>query len=143
MEKHNFARTLRRNSTDAEVILWNALRDRQVSHAKFRRQTPIGPYIADFCCMELKLVIELDGGQHFVGDGPAYDSARTEFLMGKGFSVRRYSNLDVLKNLDGVLQDIYEVVQEGRGGSGTRPLTLTLSPEDGGEGTEADDGGEG
>ncbi len=95
------ARALRSNMTDAERLLWHALRNRQINHHRFRRQHPIGDYITDFACVEQKLVVELDGGQH--QEQVAYDDQRSEFLRSHGWRVLRFWNNEVLKNLDGVL----------------------------------------
>ena len=100
------ARTLRRNLTDVERILWRALRDKQLGGHRFRRQHPIGRYIADFVCIEQKLVIELDGSQH--QEQLDYDKKRTDFLQSQGWLVLRYWNNDILNNLDGVLTTIAE-----------------------------------
>lgn len=102
------ARTLRSNMTLAERKLWNALRSRQLEGNRFRRQHPIGPYIADFACIDQSVVIELDGGQH--QDQVAYDERRTAFLRMHGWKVLRFWNNDVLHNLDGVLTKIVEVL---------------------------------
>ena len=82
--------------------MWQALRNRQLGNLKFRRQATIGPYIADFVCVEAKLVVELDGGQH----REELDRQRTCFLEQRGFAVRRFWNNDVLENLPGVLETI-------------------------------------
>jgi very-short-patch-repair endonuclease len=100
------ARTLRRNLTDVERLLWRALRDKQLGDLRFRRQHPIGRYIADFACIEQKLVIELDGGQH--QEQLVYDEQRTNFLRSQCWQVLRFWNNDVLNNLDGVLTTIAE-----------------------------------
>jgi very-short-patch-repair endonuclease len=100
------ARTLRKNSTDAERLLWPELRGHRLSGVRFRRQVPIESFIADFVCHAAKLVIELDGGQHFSDDGERADAARTAVIEGKGFRVLRFSNLDVLTNRTGVLETI-------------------------------------
>jgi very-short-patch-repair endonuclease len=97
------AQRLRREMTDAERNLWSVLRNRQLSGAKFRHQQPIGPFIADFVCQELRLVIEADGGQH--ADN-IRDKRRTAFLEGKGYRVLRFWNNEILGNLDGVAQVI-------------------------------------
>jgi very-short-patch-repair endonuclease len=89
--------------TDAERKLWSALRDRQLDGAKFRRQQPIGPFVADFVCQERRLIIEADGGQHAES---ANDARRTKFLESKGYRVLRFWNNDILRNLDGVAQVI-------------------------------------
>src|ERR1700742_4302474 len=89
------ARSLRHNSTDAEQLIWDALRAHRLSNASFRRQTPIGPYVADFVCHAANLIIELDGGQHFEDEGMKRDARRDAFLVSKGFRVLRFSNHDV------------------------------------------------
>jgi very-short-patch-repair endonuclease len=89
--------------TDAERKLWSALRNRQVEGAKFRRQQPIGPFVADLACQEQRLIVEADGGQH--SDSIA-DDRRTGFLEGKGYRVLRFWNNDILSNFDGVVQVI-------------------------------------
>jgi very-short-patch-repair endonuclease len=96
------ARTLRRNSTDAEQKLWRALREFKA--ARFRRQHPIGQYIADFACPARKLVIELDGGQHAAQADQ--DELRTTDLAKRGYRVIRFWNNDVLSNIDGVIETI-------------------------------------
>lgn len=78
--------------------------------ASFRRQHPIGPYFADFCCTSLKIVIELDGGQH--ADRAEYDAARTAFLERKGFAVIRFWNNDVTEGLDGVCEQITWLIRQ-------------------------------
>ena len=98
------ARQLRRNQTDAEKHLWQLLRNRQLSGYKFRRQHPIGPYIADFVCLESMVIVELDGGQHM--DQQAYDERRSAYLSRHGFCVVRFWNNDVLKNLEGVIHSL-------------------------------------
>jgi adenine-specific DNA-methyltransferase len=104
--KHAFARTLRREQTDVERKLWYALRGRRFLGFKFRRQQPIGPYIADFVCFEAKLVIELDGEQHGDDAHIAYDHARTERLLADGFRVLRFWNGELIENFEGVLEGI-------------------------------------
>ncbi|MGQ9631836.1 MAG: endonuclease domain-containing protein [bacterium] len=97
-----YARALRKNMTDAERKLWRSLRRKSMGY-KFRRQAPLGPYIADFVCFERRLVIEVDGGQHL--DNPK-DRVRDFWMREQGFKVLRFWNSDVLKNLDGVLETI-------------------------------------
>ncbi len=94
------ARDLRRNITDAEQALSRLLRNRQLAAAKFRRQQPIGHYIADFVSLEHRLIVECDGGQH--ADNPC-DEKRDAWLEGEGFRVLRFWNNDVLKNPEGVV----------------------------------------
>jgi len=91
-----FARGLRRRQTDSERVLWWQLRDRQLHHAKFRRQHPIGPYIVDFCCLAHRLVVELDGGHHAAQIQA--DERRTAFLRQRGYRVLRFWDHDVLGN---------------------------------------------
>ncbi|HEY4542624.1 MAG TPA: endonuclease domain-containing protein [Noviherbaspirillum sp.] len=98
------ARTLRSGMTLAEQRLWNALRGKQIENTRFRRQHPIGPYIADFACVEQLLIVELDGGQH--QEQIEYDDRRTAFLQQQGWKVLRFWNNDVMSNLDGVLSSI-------------------------------------
>ena len=102
-----FARSLRRNATDAERTLWRMLRNRRLNGRKFRRQQRMGRYIVDFVCQDARLVVELDGGQH-ANDTPE----RTQSLEGAGYRVLRFWNNDVLNNLDGVLQTIETEVSE-------------------------------
>jgi very-short-patch-repair endonuclease len=95
------ARELRQFATDAEQQLWSHLRNRQLEGCKFRRQVPIDRFIADFACLERKLVIELDGGQH--AEQARYDRARTGVLEAAGWTVHRFWNHEVLQNVEGVL----------------------------------------
>ncbi|MBI5429944.1 MAG: endonuclease domain-containing protein [Nitrosomonadales bacterium] len=103
------ARSLRYDMTDAERKLWHALRHKQINGHRFRRQHSVGKYIADFACVERKIVIELDGGQH--QDQVAYDEQRTAFLRGNGWRVLRFWNNDVMNNLEGVLSTIAETLE--------------------------------
>ncbi|WP_312374929.1 endonuclease domain-containing protein [Stutzerimonas nitrititolerans] len=119
--QREFAKRLRNNLTDCERLLWRRLRNRQLSGCKFRRQHPFPPYVLDFYCAELRLVVELDGGQHYGDIGLEKDRLRTDYLERKGLRVLRYSNLDVLQNLEGVLAEIVCWIEAA-------PLTPTLSP---------------
>jgi len=96
------ARKLRSEMTLPEVLLWEQLRAQKLG-VKFRRQHPIGPYVADFCSMAGKLVIEIDGEAHDRGTAPARDVARDAFLAAQGFEVVRVTAKDVLGNMDGVV----------------------------------------
>lgn len=103
------ARELRRNMTDAEKAVWRGLRDLNRSFGfHFRRQAPIGPYIADFADYSAHLVIEIDGGQH----NAAADKPRTDWLKTQGFDVLRFWNRDVADNIEGVLERILATRQE-------------------------------
>ena len=105
------ARRLRRQSTDVEGKLWFHLHARQLNKAKFRRQLPIGPYVADFCCFEAKLIVELDGSQHA---DYIKDEARTQYLETHGFKVLRFWNHEINQSLDGVLETIFAEVDARR-----------------------------
>jgi very-short-patch-repair endonuclease len=93
--------------TDAERKLWSRLRGSQTGFY-FRRQTPIGDYVVDFVCVKEKLVVEVDGGQHYTDEGMKQDNRREQFLQSQGFRVLRFSNIDALKNEDGVIEKIVE-----------------------------------
>ncbi len=96
--------------TKAEVVLWSRLKGRQLLGLKFRRQHSIGPFILDFYCPELKLAIEVDGASHFLGDSPVYDAERQSYIENFGIRFLRFTNLDVLENIEGVLVSIMETV---------------------------------
>ncbi|ARQ56654.1 DUF559 domain-containing protein [Rhizobium sophoriradicis] len=100
------ARSLRQSDNDAESKLWNELRDRRLNEHKFVRQLPIGPYFADFACRELRLVVEIDGSQH--ADNRR-DAIRDIFMTGNGWSVVRFWNVDVLRELSSVLDTILAI----------------------------------
>ncbi len=103
-------RALRNNISDAEQVLWHLLRGHQISGLKFRRQHPFGDDILDFVCLENRLVIEVDGGQH--GKQAAYDENRTQKLQAAGFRVLRFWNNEVLKEMESVSEKIWLVIQE-------------------------------
>jgi adenine-specific DNA-methyltransferase len=99
------ARYLRHESTDAARKLWSRLRNRQLG-VKFRREYPVGPYVADFCCIEMGLIVEVDGGQHDQPEKRRYDETRTRWLEGAGFRVIRFRDGEVLKEMEGVIHRI-------------------------------------
>jgi len=101
-------RRLRNSPTDAEHALWQRLRGRQLCDCKFRRQHPFGDYIVDFVCLQRKLIIELDGGQH--ADSVTADAARSAFLERAGFTVLRFWNHQVLREMDSVLECIWRAL---------------------------------
>ena len=103
------ARSLRFTSTDAERAVWAALRGRRFEGLKFRRQVPIDRYFADFACLAVKLIVELDGGQH--AEQVAYDEERSRVLSLCGWRVIRFGNNDVLENIDGVARAIFEEIK--------------------------------
>ena len=102
------ARRLRRNQTEAERRLWNCLRGRRFEGLKFKRQVPVEGYVADFLCVEAKLIVELDGGQHAEQTG--YDDKRTVALKRTGFHVVRFWNNEVMENIEGVLEELQSVL---------------------------------
>ena len=105
----SYASHLRTKQTDTEKSLWHALRNRQLSSFKFRRQFTFPPYIVDFVCLETRLVVEVDGGQHATNQ--AYDAERTRFLLNQGYRVLRFWNNEVMSNLEGVLNTILKALQ--------------------------------
>jgi very-short-patch-repair endonuclease len=104
------ARRLRRDQTDAERRLWFQLRDRRVAGWKFKRQFPLARFVVDFVCIERKLIIEIDGGQHDLDR--RRDSERTQRLEAMGYLVVRFWNNDVLHNMNGVLQMILDLLEQ-------------------------------
>jgi very-short-patch-repair endonuclease len=102
-----YARDLRRNSTDAEKHLWYNLRANRMGY-KFKRQVPIGSFIVDFLCIEKRLIIELDGGQH--QENQAYDAHRSTELSKRGFQVLRFWNHDVLLRSEAVIEMIFKAL---------------------------------
>lgn len=105
-------RELRKNLTEAERALWKKLRGRRLEGLKFFRQYGIGAYIADFYCPQRKLVIEVDGGQHYLQEGKDYDAQREQYMNSLGIYTLRFSNLDILKNIDGTWERIIQKVSE-------------------------------
>ena len=98
------ARTMRQDAMDSEKRLWKHLKGKQLEGYKFRRQVTMGPYIVDFLCHEARLIIEVDGEQHY--HQAAYDMQRTKYLEKCGFYVLRYWNIEVLTKTEDILQDI-------------------------------------
>ena len=107
--KHR-ARSLRRDMTDAERVLWRKLRGGSFEGCKFRRQVAIEPYIVDFVCLESRLIIEADGGQHH--HQRPYDIERTKYLESMGYRVLRFWNHEILNELEGVLEQIRVTLNE-------------------------------
>jgi adenine-specific DNA-methyltransferase len=103
-----FSRDMRKEPPDAEYKLWYFLQNRQLAGFKFRRQHQVGSYIVDFICIKAKLVIELDGGQHYDSDKIVYDEKRTAFLNSRGLKVIRFDDNDVMRNIEGVVIAILE-----------------------------------
>lgn len=101
-----FAKHLRKKMTSGEKRLWQKLRARRFLGYKFRRQAPLGPYIADFLCVEKKLIVEVDGGYHSSGRAKRHDKKRDAFFERKNFVVVRFNNSHVLSGTDDVLERI-------------------------------------
>ena len=100
------SRNLRKNQTDAENLLWRHLRGKHLEGLRFRRQHPLGRYIIDFVCLEKRLVLELDGGQHGEENEEIKDKERDQWLNAEGYQVLRFWNNEVFTNLEGVLETI-------------------------------------
>ena len=131
--KRTRARQLRKNPTDAERLLWQKLRFWQVDGCKFRRQQPLGNFIVDFVCLEKRLIIEVDGGQH--AEHVNYDTDRDAWLRNQGFGILRFWNNDVLKKIDSVMEMIAKNLQSTpylnpspQGGRRLRTRRNTSSP---------------
>jgi very-short-patch-repair endonuclease len=125
MEK-NKAKDLRKNQTEAEQRIWSHLRLKQMGGFKFRRQHPIGKYSVDFVCLEKRLIIEVDGGQH--DEQRTYDANRDAWLTSQGFRILRFWNNQIFKELDSVKETIFETLTP------CGPPTLTLPLRGGREG---------
>ena len=115
------ARQLRRDVTEAEKRLWHRIRRRKLDGQRFRRQVPLGGYIADFACLASCVIIELDGGQHAEDDNEALDAERTAWLEREGYLVLRFWNSQVLTEIDSVTETIYNALVLRRGSDPDRP----------------------
>ena len=104
------ARNLRKNSIIQERRLWNLLKNRQFHNLKFKRQQLIGDYIVDFICKEVKIIIEIDGGQHNEPENIEYDKTRTEYLNNLGYKVIRFWNNEIYENIEGVVLRLREEI---------------------------------
>ncbi|RDC53190.1 endonuclease domain-containing protein [Acinetobacter sp. RIT592] len=114
-----FAKSMRHTATDSEHLMWQILRAKRFMNLKFRRQHVIKPYIVDFYCHEIGLVVELDGSQHGTDDAIEYDAERTKFLEALGLTVVRYwnhdvvgSRMDMVGRMDVVLEDLWRICSE-------------------------------
>ena len=105
-----FAKRMRHQPTNAETLIWTALRGARLQGFKFKRQQPIGPYIVDFVCFEHTLIIEIDGGQH--GDETSKDHERSNWLQSQGFRILRFWNNEVIERKDDVLESIIRALRE-------------------------------
>ncbi|NOU00683.1 MAG: endonuclease domain-containing protein, partial [Gallionella sp.] len=120
LSKQVFAKQLRSNMTDAEKLLWYHLRGHRFQGLKFKRQQPLGNYIVDFISFERKIIIEVDGGQHFESES---DIQRDTWLRGQGFQVLRFWNNEVLGETESVLEKIHQVLTSAPSDGTTSHLT--------------------
>ena len=111
-KKTNFARHLRKNQTEAEKLLWQALRNRQCGGYKFRRQVPKDKYVVDFLCEAQKLIVEVDGPTHEGAED--YDAARTCVLETMGYHVMRITNEDCFDDMDAVIEVIFQTLENAK-----------------------------
>jgi very-short-patch-repair endonuclease len=109
------ARTLRKNMSDGERILWSRLRGKQISGLQFYRQKPIGEYIVDFYAPKAKLVIEIDGSQHMEAKHVEKDKIRDAYLNSVGLKVLRFNSREVIKETDAVIERIFEIISKHPG----------------------------
>jgi very-short-patch-repair endonuclease len=105
-----YSQELRKNMTDAERLLWSKLRKKQLKGCQFYRQRIIGNYIVDFYCSEAKLIVEVDGGQHYDSEGRKKDELRENYMKNLGLEILRVSDCEVFKNIDGVVERIFEML---------------------------------
>ena len=105
-----YSQELRKNMTDAEKLLWSKLRRKQPKGQQVYRQRIIGNYIVDFYCPKAKLVVEIDGGQHYTEEGIKKDSLRDTYMKSHGLKVLRFSDAEVLKDIEAVVESIYEKI---------------------------------
>jgi len=120
-------RSMRHQATEPEKRLWSKLRNRQVGNLKFRRQVWIGPFIADFFSAEARLLVEVDGDTH--ADTEAQDQRRSAWLSSEGYRVLRFSNADVMENIEGVVEAILADIRSRPSPSQVSGLGPSLSPE--------------
>jgi len=99
-------KNLRKEQPKPEQIIWNFLRNRQLHGYKFRRQVGIGRYVVDFYCPQQNLVIEIDGESHFIGDAPLQDKVRQQEIENLGITILRFTNIEVMRNIEGVMEKI-------------------------------------
>ena len=106
------ARKLRASTPCAESKLWSRLRNRRLNGFKFVRQEPVGPYFADFCCREEKLVVEVDGATHSTDDERAHDARRDAFMQAQGYRIVRIGNVEIYERLDDMLETILAALEK-------------------------------
>ena len=115
------AKRMRREMTRAETLLWRHLKAKRLAGLGFRRQTPMGDYIADFVSHACKLIVEVDGESHDFEERIRHDTKRDQWFESRGYHVLRFTNDDVMKNLEGVVLSILDAAEQAA------PLSLTLS----------------
>lgn len=120
---HSTERGLRRQQTDAELLIWQCLRTRRLHECKFLRQHRVGPFYLDFVCLEIGLIVELDGSQHLEPQQQHADGLRTLFLERMGYRVLRFWNDEVLRETDSVLDEIARAVQAPHPAFGPLPAS--------------------
>ena len=103
-----YSQELRRNMTDAEKLLWSRLRRKQIKESQFYRQRIIGNHIVDFYCPKARLIVEIDGGQHYSSDGQKKDRERDAYMARVGMKVLRFSDREVFYEIDGIVEKIYQ-----------------------------------
>jgi very-short-patch-repair endonuclease len=143
-EAVEFARSQRATANEFTRTVWQWVRNRQICNQKFRREHPIPPNTADFCCVELKLILEIDGADHFISAGQERDRVRDDFLNRQGYRIVRISGYEVLRAGNEVIQSIREQVAkrmqelgvEGTRTGASKPLTPDPSPRSGERGDE-------
>ncbi|MCP3396607.1 endonuclease domain-containing protein [Bradyrhizobium sp. CCGB20] len=136
IQRHR-AKRLRREMTRAETLLWRYLKADRLSGLAFRRQTPMGQYIADFVAHSCKLIVELDGESHNFDERIRHDERRDQWFVSRGYRVLRITNEDVMKNLEGVVLSILEAAEQAaplslplpRKGGGNPPASESLTPD--------------
>jgi len=112
----------------AEVLFWNAVRNRQLAGVKIRRQCSIGNYVADFFVFEYQLAIEIDGDSHYSERGQKHDAKRTEFFLAQGITLIRFTNDEIINNLEGCLDALRYFLEEKKVPAGLRVFTPSSSP---------------
>lgn len=124
-----FATANRKNSTEAEAALWQELRNRKIDNCKFRRQHPVAGYIPDFVCLEKKLVVEVDGEYHNAEEQKKFDAYRRQWLDEHGYTMLRFTNVEVLTNISSVIESIQQTLKQQEVSSSPSPLERELEGE--------------
>ena len=136
-ESIQFAKSQRQTANEFADHVWQWIRNRQCCKAKFRREVPIPPYAVDFCCIDWKLVIEVDGESHKTEEGKRKDQERDRYLASLGYQVLRIPGYEVIRNGRGVIERIHSFVQTAIDSKSIAPHPQPFSPEDRGEGSQS------